>query len=146
MFFIGSLVCSEKLFILNSKKFLIQTVKKQGGALKMHNIEKISAAVEAVGAVTEKVPNWFVVVMGIGTVFVGLICIIILCKIVALFCKEKKSKIETETAPMQNSTPEVKVEQPIENRQEIIAAVAAVCAEELGTDVSALRIHSFRKI
>lgn len=109
----------------------------------MHNIEKISAAVEAVGAVTEKVPNWFVVAMGVGTVFVGLICIIILCKIVALFCKEKKSEAKTETVPMQN---EVKVEQPIENRQEIIAAVAAVCAEELGTDVSALRIHSFRKI
>jgi len=34
----------------------------------------------------------------------------------------------------------------IENRQEIIAAVSAVIAEELGTDISAIRIHSFKKI
>ena len=36
--------------------------------------------------------------------------------------------------------------QPIENRQEIIAAVSAVIAEELGTDINALRIISFKKI
>ena len=36
--------------------------------------------------------------------------------------------------------------QPIENRQEIIAAVSAALAEEMGTDISAIRIHSFKKI
>lgn len=36
--------------------------------------------------------------------------------------------------------------QPIQNRQEIIAAVSAALAEELGTDVSAIRILSFKKI
>ena len=35
---------------------------------------------------------------------------------------------------------------PAANRQEIIAAVAAVLAEELGTEVSGLRILSFKKI
>ena len=34
----------------------------------------------------------------------------------------------------------------VENRQEIIAAVSAVVAEELGTDISAIRILSFKKI
>ena len=117
----------------------------------MHNIELLdivkdavgdspSEFVETIGAIPKEVPNWFVVVMGVGTVFVGLICIIILCKIVALFCKEKSAKtVETTVAPKN-------VAAPIENRQEIIAAVAAACAEELGTDVSAIRIHSFKRI
>ena len=34
----------------------------------------------------------------------------------------------------------------IANRQEFIAAVSAALAEEMGTDVSAIRILSFKKI
>lgn len=118
----------------------------------MHNMELLnivkdgavdspSEFVETIGAIPKEVPNWFVVVMGIGVVFLGLICIIVLCKIVALFCKGKSEKVE-EAAPVQTAVASA----PIENRQEIIAAVAAACAEELGTDVSAIRIHSFKRI
>ena len=35
---------------------------------------------------------------------------------------------------------------PIENRQEIIAAVCAAVAEENGTDISAIRVISFKKL
>lgn len=105
----------------------------------MESMQIINAAVETVSKGAEDIPSWFVVAMGVGTVFVGLICIIILCKIVSLFCKEKKS------AEIKAESPAVTAA-PIENRQEIIAAVAAVCAEELGTDVSALKIHSFKKL
>ena len=89
--------------------------------------------------------NLFVVLLGIGTVFVGLICLIILCKIIGAFCGKKstdKSKTAVETV---TNSP---VSQPdvIQNRGEIIAAVSAAIAEELGTDVSALRILSFKKI
>ena len=84
------------------------------------------------------IPNWFVVCMGIGTVFVGLICIIILCKIMSLFFYKKSQPTL--------STPEKSTEQRIENRGEIIAAVCAACAEELGKDVSALRVVSFKKL
>ncbi len=86
--------------------------------------------------------NTFVVCMGIGTVFVGLICIIILCKIIGAICMaaEKRAKAKTEA-----SKPVVEV-LPIQNRQEIIAAVSAVIAEELGKDISAIRILSFKKI
>ncbi len=88
--------------------------------------------------------NTFVVVLGVGTVFVGLICLILLCKIVGLFCglnkKQEKSSPITPAA-----TPDT-ISEPIENRQEIIAAVSAAIAEELGTDISALRILSFKKI
>jgi len=87
-----------------------------------------------------EIPNYFVVIMGIGTVFIGLICIVVLCKIIGLFCKTKEDKEYTPviTAPA--------VEQPIANKQEIVAAVSAAIAEELGTDISAIRILSFKKI
>ena len=86
-------------------------------------------------------PDSFVVAIGIGTVFIGLICIVILCKIVSLFCNigSKKEKTAPAATPVVSNA-------PIENRQEIIAAVAAAVAEELGTDISALRILSFKKI
>lgn len=85
--------------------------------------------------------NAFIVTMGIVTVFVGLIFLVIMCKIIgAICCAAEKKGQAAETAPV--------AEAPvmIENRQEIIAAVSAVLAEEMGTDVSAIRIHSFRKI
>jgi sodium pump decarboxylase gamma subunit len=89
-------------------------------------------------------PDSFVVVLGVGTVFFGLICLVLLCKIIGLFCgaaaKKEASAVATTPAPAVNTA------QPIENRQEIIAAVSAVIAEELGTDINALRIISFKKI
>lgn len=88
----------------------------------------------------ENIPNWLVIVMGIGTVFVGLICIIIICKIMSLFFVKKKAapEVKAPAAPVKT--------QVIENRQEIIAAVTAAIAEEMGTDVSALRVISFKKV
>lgn len=86
--------------------------------------------------------NLYVVAMGVGTVFAGLICLIILTSVMGLICRPR-----TQKAPKQK---DVKAAPNsvgvIENRQEIVAAVSAVIAEELGTDVSAIRIHSFRKI
>ncbi len=83
--------------------------------------------------------KWFVVGMGIGTVFVGLILLIILCKIIGFFCQlsGRKSSVSEQPKAVSNE---------IENRGEIIAAVATALAEELGTDVSAIRILSFKKI
>ncbi len=85
--------------------------------------------------------NLFVVCMGVGTVFVGLICIIILCSLMSAICRafEPKPKKTAVAAPVQSQA-------VIENRQEVIAAVSAVLAEELGTDISAIRIHSFKKV
>ena len=87
------------------------------------------------------IPNWFAVVMGIGTVFVGLICIVIICKIMSFLCRSRSNEVaEGNNVPVANENT------VIENRQELIAAVSAVAAEELGTDVSAIRITSFKKI
>ncbi len=92
----------------------------------------------------QSVPNGFVVLLGVGVVFVGLVSIIIICKIMSAIVAPKREvaeKAATAPANIAPVTPAV-----IENRQEIIAAVSAVIAEELGTDISALRIHSFKKI
>lgn len=85
------------------------------------------------------VDNLYVVGMGLGVVFVGLISIIILCYIIGAICMSSGKK--EETAAVSAPAPA-----PIENRQEIIAAVSAALAEEMGTDISAIRILSFKKI
>ncbi len=86
----------------------------------------------------------YTVLIGVGAVFAGLICIIIMCKIVGLFCGAKKPVDNAATVP---ATPVASAKpQVIENRQEIIAAVSAAIAEDLGTDVSSIRILSFKKL
>lgn len=88
----------------------------------------------------------FVCLMGIGTVFVGLICIIIVCKIMSGIVRLLEKKASNKQ-PAVIATPDKSTESgEIVDRQKIVAAVSAVIAEELGTDVSALRIVSFKKI
>ncbi len=88
--------------------------------------------------------NLFVCLLGIGTVFIGLISLILLCKIIGLLTpKSNKGAVTTTATP---AAPAPTVNQTIENRQEIVAAVSAAIAEELGTDISAIRILSFKKI
>lgn len=87
--------------------------------------------------------NTFVCIMGIGTVFVGLICIVIICSIMSLvmraFSKEKPAT-QTQAAPVAAAN------LPIQDKQAIIAGTCAVIAEELGTDVSNIRVLSFKRI
>ena len=89
--------------------------------------------------------NTFVVLMGLSTVFLGLICIIILCKLVSLFCNlfgSNTTKPNEASSPISSTTKSSN----IENRQEMLAAVSAAIAEDLGTDVQAIRIHSVKKL
>ena len=53
---------------------------------------------------------------------------------------QKDKKIDTPAPPV------VTINEHIQNRQEIIAAVTAACAEEMGKDVSAIRVISFKKL
>ena len=79
----------------------------------------------------------FVVLMGIGTVFFGLICLIVLVWVLGkLFRSVDDSPAAPEAAP-----------KPVPaNSGELLAAVSAAIAEELGTDVSAFRIVSVKKL
>ena len=84
-----------------------------------------------------------VILLGLGIVFFGLICLILLCKIsgkiISLFPDEKKAA-KPVAEPTAQTGPVV-----IENRGAFIAAVSAAIAEDLGTDVSAIRILSVKK-
>ena len=104
-------------------------------------LEKLISGITLQPEQPGNIPNWLVIVMGIGTVFVGLIAIIIICKIMSLFFVKRKPDKKEEIVAAPAPTTQV-----IQNRQEIIAAVSAVAAEELGTDISAIRILSFKKI
>lgn len=91
----------------------------------------------------------FVCLLGIGTVFVGLICIVIIVELMhAIVFRTSNGNANAKQA--NEATAETTVTTPasatIQNRQEIIAAVSAALAEELGTEISAIRILSFKKI
>lgn len=96
-------------------------------------------------AVADEPNMLFVVLMGMGIVMIGLICIIFLCelmgKIMGAMAKE-----ETPAAATTTAAPAVAANAAIPNRGEILAAVTAAVAEELGTDVSALRVLSFKRV
>ena len=88
------------------------------------------------------ISNALVIGMGLGTVFVGLICLIVLCYImsyaVKLFSKEPEKVTKALAQPAQNA--------PIQNKQEILAAACAVIAEEVGTDANNIKVVSFKRV
>ncbi len=85
--------------------------------------------------------NTFVVLMGICTVFVGLICIIIVCTIMSALVRafEKNKPVKPAVVPASASG-------EIEDRANVVVAVSAAIAEELGEDASAIRILSLKKL
>ncbi len=84
-----------------------------------------------------------VILLGMGVVFLGLICLIFVCKLMGALVgkavKGEKPKAETKVAP-QAAAP-----QAIVNRGELVAAISVALAEELGRDVTDLRILSITK-
>lgn len=91
-----------------------------------------------------EVSNLFVVLMGIGTVFFGLICIILLSTAMSAICRSMGDKAPAvQAAPP--AAPAVRND-AIPNRQAMIAAISAVIAEEEGADVSGIRILSVKQL
>lgn len=94
-----------------------------------------------------EVSNAFVIALGMGTVFVGLICIVFLCmamsKIVRMF---QKDETPTSSAAPTVSPSTTVQNAPIADRQAIIAGTCAVIAEELGTDVKNIKVVSFKRV
>ena len=100
---------------------------------------------EAVTSTAVDIPGWFVVVMGLGIVFFGLICIILLISIMGAIMK-RVAKPQPEKAVAPVNVPAAAQSTDIPNRSEFVAAVAAVIAEELGTDITKIRIESIKKL
>lgn len=86
------------------------------------------------------IPIWFVILMGMGVTFIGLTCLIGLTVLLGKLCGRQPDAVPAQPVP----PPPASDDSP--NRQELIAAVSAVLAEELGADVTGIRILSFKKI
>lgn len=87
----------------------------------------------------------FVVVMGIVTVFVCLIALIIIIEIMGKIVNSFASK-NTAPVPAPAAAPQAAAPQASVNKQQLVAVMSAAIAEEMGTDVSHIRIHSIKKI
>lgn len=82
-------------------------------------------------------PTIFVCLMGMGTVFFGLICLIALTYLMSFLLRRKAA-----LSPAPAAAPTA----PEPNQEELIAAVSAAIAEELGTDITGIRIVSMKKL
>ena len=91
----------------------------------------------------ESIGNLTVFGFGFGLVFIGLICIIAICSIVGAFCKKF---VKEDKKPVQTPKAAPAADNAIANKGEFIAAVSAALAEELGTDVTGIRILSVKKL
>ena len=80
----------------------------------------------------------FVCLMGMGTVFFGLICLIILTSLMGRIMSRKTPAAPAAAAPVPADA------EP--DRQELVAAISAAIAEDLGTDITGIRILSIKKL
>ena len=88
----------------------------------------------------------FVTLMGIGTVFFGLICIIVLTTVMGSVLKSKsKPAAPTPAAAPKAAAPAAPAVNTAKE-QEILAAVIAAVTEELGPSASRMQITSINKI
>ena len=101
-------------------------------------------------------PNWFVVVMGVGIVFFGLIILIVAVTIMGkILGKKSDANALTQTSASAGTVPVSganagargssgsAAERP---DSATVAAISAAIAEDMGTDISAIRITSIRKV
>ena len=90
----------------------------------------------------EQYGNLFVCLMGMGIVFFGLICLIVLTTIMGKVVGGHAAPAVPAPVPAAAAPAAA----PEGNRQEIAAAVSAAIAEELGTSITGIRIISMKKL
>lgn len=84
----------------------------------------------------------FVCLMGMGTVFFGLICLVALSTLMSAVLRSAgKQPAVPAPAPVAPAAPAPGAITP-----ELIAAVSAAIAEDLGTDVTGIRITSIKPL
>ncbi len=97
--------------------------------------------------------NTFVCVMGISTVFIGLICIVLICNLLSLVLKlvtktdNASSPVAATTAPIaaaNTAAPQMNLT-PAE-KSAVVAGICACIAEELGTEASNIKVVSFKRV
>lgn len=88
----------------------------------------------------------FVTLMGIGTVFFGLICIIVLTTIMGAVLKSNNAKPAPAPAAAPKAAAPAAPAVNTAKEQEILAAVIAAVTEDLGPSASRMQITSINKI
>ena len=114
----------------------------------------------AMAAATTDLPFLTVFVLGFGTVFVGLLALILIITLLGKVMKgstAKEAQKAAQAAPAPQSAapvaaaaepepaPEPEAEE-IEDRQSMVAAISAAIATVMGEDVSGIRILSITRI
>lgn len=88
-----------------------------------------------------------VVAMGLITVFVVLICLIILIKIMgALMGNRQQPQAPAVPAPRAAAPAPAAAASPGPNKQQLVAAISAAIAEDMGSGVDHIKILSIRKL
>ena len=89
-----------------------------------------------------------VIAMGLCTVFVVLICLIIIIKIMGAIMTKFTGNAAPAPAPAPAAAPPPVAQAPAAggSKQQVVAAIAAAIAEDMGADVNHIKIHSIRKL
>ena len=87
-----------------------------------------------------------VILMGVGIVFIGLICIILLTTAMSAICRSMGDKTSAPAPAAPAPAAPAAQTAAIPNRQAMIAAIAVAVAEEMGTDPAGIRILSIKKL
>ncbi len=88
--------------------------------------------------------NLFVCLFGMGTVFFGLICLILLTNLTSAVCRKVEGSKNKAAVPAPASAA-VPAANPAK-QQELEVAAAAAIGEELGVKADRIRIVSMRKL
>ena len=92
-------------------------------------------------------PVWLsTTLLGLGTVFVGLISLIFIIRLMSFLYGLFAGKSASGAPAPASTTATAATSEPIENRQQFVAAVSAAIATVMGTEVSGLRITSIKKV
>lgn len=90
----------------------------------------------------ENISSALVMVLGMGTVFVGLIMLILLTKLMSVVIGRGKGAEQTKAAPVAAAAPAA----GISDRKAFDAAIAAAIATYMGNEPEGLRIHSIKRV
>ena len=91
----------------------------------------------------------YVIIIGVAIVFIGLVSIIILCKIMSALCEISAKSTGKHSAASTMAAPTVSaptVAAPFKLPPEEAAVISAVIAEEIGEEASSIRILSVKKL
>ncbi len=89
------------------------------------------------------IPVWLsTMILGMGTVFTGLFCLILIIHLLGYLCRIFERKTEVVSAPAKS----IADVDEIPNRPQFIAAVSAAIATATETDAAGLRIVSVKKV